>query len=413
MRKWQWILKQFSSKLWVRASLFCVLAILTAFLGIMLKGAIPETLPQRFGAKAVDGILEIIASSMLAVTTFSLSTMVAAYSAATSNVTPRSTQLLLQDSTAQNALSVFIGAFIFSLVSIIILSMEVYEERGRLVLFVVTLIVIVIIITVLLRWINYLSRLGRVGETIDMIENATTNALADRINNPCLGGKPLGDYKPDKTHQPLRCDKIGYVQNIDMPALSKLAQENDVELHICLLPGVFYSGVEPMLYASSELTDEAKKEAVSAFSIGDQRSFSQDPRFGFVVLSEIASRALSPAINDPGTAIDIIGTGVRTIAPWVMREKNEEEPIYPRLYVPHLKTSDLFNDLFTGVARDGAGLIEVVIRLQKAFNSLGAMGNEEGAKEAKRLAKYSYEFAQNTLTQKADKERLEAIALVQ
>lgn len=48
-----------------------------------------------------------------------------------------------------------------------------------------------------------------------------------------------------------------------------------------------------------------------AFLIGDERTFDDDPRFGLVVLSEIASRALSPAVNDPGTAIDIIGTFVR------------------------------------------------------------------------------------------------------
>ena len=42
-------------------------------------------------------------------------------------------------------------------------------------------------------------------------------------------------------------------------------------------------------------------EAIAAtFVIGGSRVFDQDPRFGLLVLSEIASRALSPAVNDPG-----------------------------------------------------------------------------------------------------------------
>lgn len=84
-------------------------------------------------AEAVDSILQIIANSMLAITVFSLSTMVAAYAKASAGATPRATELLLQDNTAQNALSTFIGAFLYSLVGIIALYMGVYGESGCLI----------------------------------------------------------------------------------------------------------------------------------------------------------------------------------------------------------------------------------------------------------------------------------------
>ncbi len=105
MSRWQWILRQFTGKLWLRASLFCIAGVVTALVALWLKKFIPSDFSRQVGADAVDSILQIIASSMLAVTTFSLSTMVAAYTAATSNATPRSTKLLLEDRTAQNALS--------------------------------------------------------------------------------------------------------------------------------------------------------------------------------------------------------------------------------------------------------------------------------------------------------------------
>ena len=84
--KWRWIIVQFSRKLWVRALLFAVLAVITALAAIFLKHLIPDDLSTKIGADAVDNILNILASSMLAVTTFSLSVMVAAYTAATSSV---------------------------------------------------------------------------------------------------------------------------------------------------------------------------------------------------------------------------------------------------------------------------------------------------------------------------------------
>lgn len=73
---------------------------------------IPESVSVKVGAEAVDNILNILASSMLAVTTFSLSIMVTAYGSATTNVTPRATRLVVEDVTTQNVLATFIGSFL-------------------------------------------------------------------------------------------------------------------------------------------------------------------------------------------------------------------------------------------------------------------------------------------------------------
>ncbi|WP_439604689.1 DUF2254 family protein, partial [Shinella sp.] len=135
--RWGWLLSQLGRRMWVRATLFSILAIVTALIAIVLAPFIPGDLSTRIGADAVDNILGIIASSMLTVTTFSLSTMVSAYSAATSNVTPRATKLVMEDSTTQNVLATFIGSFLFSLVGIIALSTGAYGDQGRVVLFLV------------------------------------------------------------------------------------------------------------------------------------------------------------------------------------------------------------------------------------------------------------------------------------
>lgn len=80
--RWKWMLKQTFKKLWFRATLFAIVAIITALLSILFKSMIPESVSVKVGAEAVDNILNILASSMLAVTTFSLSIMVTAYGSA-------------------------------------------------------------------------------------------------------------------------------------------------------------------------------------------------------------------------------------------------------------------------------------------------------------------------------------------
>lgn len=188
--RWRWLLHQLTKRLWFRASLFSLLGIATALLAVVVKDYIPESLPARIGADAdaVDKILGIIASSMLAVTTFSLSTMVTAYGAASSGVTPRVTTLVMEDTTTQNALATFIGSFLFSLVGIIALSTGAYGTQGRVLLFAVTIAVVILIVYTLLRWIDHLSKLGRVGETIDRVEQATIDAINNKVQWPHLGG---------------------------------------------------------------------------------------------------------------------------------------------------------------------------------------------------------------------------------
>ncbi|WP_430512581.1 DUF2254 family protein [Pannonibacter phragmitetus] len=201
-------------------------------------------------ARAVSGILDILASSMLAVTTFSLSIMVSAYSAAASSTTPRANKLMLRDNTSQNALSVFIGAFLFSLAGIIGLSSGLYGDGGRLVLFLATLGVVVLIVVVLIGWINYLSRLGRVGETIDLVERATAGAMRSRCLAPCLGGCKVSAGAALSSGKPLLSPVIGYIQYIDMAGLSRIADAGKLEVHLCALPGHFNDSVQPLMYVT-------------------------------------------------------------------------------------------------------------------------------------------------------------------
>ncbi len=380
--RWLWLASQLTRRMWFRASLFSILAVATALIAIVLGPYIPSDLPTKIGADAVDNILGIIASSMLAVTTFSLSTMVSAYSAATSNVTPRATRLVMEDTTTQNVLATFIGSFLYSLVGIIALSTGAYGSTGRVVLFVVTAGVIVLIVVTLLRWIDHLSRLGRVTETTARVEKAATDAMRMRHESPFMGGQPLTEIP--KAARPIYASQIGYVQHLDVGQLSKIAERGEGNIFVTATPGAFVSPTEQIAWAQALDQDDQESEIRACFTINDVRSFDQDPRFGASVLAEIASRALSPAINDPGTAIDVIGRGVRILAIWAEPGEPEQETLFPRVHVPAIAVADLFDDLFTPIARDGAAIVEVGIRLQKALRILSRLGPPSFAESAKR-----------------------------
>ncbi len=407
--KWRWILAQFTRRLWVRASLFALLGVAAALIGIWGQRWLPGNLGALIGARAVDGILDILASSMLTVTTFSLSVMVAAYSAATSNVTPRATRLLMQDRSTQNALAAFIGSFLFSLVGIVALQTGLYGERGRVVLFAATLLVILLVVVTILRWVDHLSRLGRVNETTDRVETAAARALEERRRHPCLGAAPLDPEAPPPAGARLVWPgSIGYVQHLDVGALAELAKQQEAAIGVLAPPGSFVHERRPLAWYLGP--DDAGPDRVrKAFTLGKERSFDQDPRFGLAVLSEIASRALSPAINDPGTAIDVIGRGVRLLSSWLAPPGDRDEPA-GSVCLPPLRTADLFDDLFQPIARDGAAVLEVGVRLQKALAALAALGDAEAARAAGHLAGLALARAEAALALDQDRQVLRDLA---
>ena len=371
--KWLWRLDQFFGQVWVKAVSFGVLGIVTALAAAVIKPFVPMEFGAKVGADAVDQILNILASSMLAVTTFSLSIVVGAFGSASGAATPRATELLRADGTTQQVLANFIGAFLFSLVGIIALKTGVYGEQGRLILFVVTIFVLAGVVMTILRWIAHIMHFGRLGHTLDMLETATTQALQARFDAPYLGGRALEGPLPSGLNR-ITSDRVGYVQHIELSVLSELAEATDQDIYLECLPGSFVSA-GGVLGVGGALTDAQQAKARAAFTIDITRTFAQDPRFGLIALGETADKALSPGINDPGTAIDVIGRFVRIFSVW--KDARPSPPlVHPRLHIRPLDPADMFDDAFRPIARDGAGLIEVQVRLQKAYLALAMAAPE-------------------------------------
>lgn len=412
MEKWRYLWGRISSKLWLRATLYCLFGVATALMGALARDLIPPGIALQIGADALGNILGIVAASMLAVTTFTLSIMVSAYASAANSATPRATRLLMADSNAQGYLATFVGAFLFSVVGIIALSAGLYGDGGRVVLFATTLILIVVIAVTLLRAIEQFPRFGRLGDTIELIEKTTAAALRRRADDPALGCMPW-DGRPLPGHDIcVDAATIGYVQFVDVPALAALADSHD--FHACVLaaPGMLAAPGRPLLRLDRAVDAEVRQRLAAAFVIAGNRSIDDDPRYGLVVLTEVAVRAGSAAVNDPGTAIDIIATVTRLLAGWATarRDAGPAEVRFPRLHFPLMQEADMYEDVFPLVARDSGGVVEVGIRLQKAFAALRATGHPPSVAAAAHHAQRALQRALQQLDFSDDRERLIAVA---
>lgn len=382
----RFVLKRVSEMLWVKPLAICFISIAAAFLTQVADRIPIFELAPKVTPESVETLLSIISASMLVIAVFAVGAMLSAYQSASNAATPRTFSLVIADDVSQNALSTFIGAFIFSIVAQIALMNGYYGDAAHFALFVITILVFALVIFSFIRWVDRIARLGRMGTIIEKVEIATEDAWCRRIQQPFLSGKKA-EGRTDGFA--LYSSHIGYIQRIDIAVLQSLATKWDLEVEVAALPGTFATPDKPLAYirsttqktlsaADQENIDQVK--FANAFVIGKYRTFDDDPRFGFIVLSEIASRALSPAVNDPGTAIGIVGVLVRLLVLCTPTGKVKSE-LYDvecdRVAVPEINVSDIFDDAFNPIARDGAAMIEVVIRLQKALASLAVLGDEK------------------------------------
>jgi uncharacterized membrane protein len=368
LTRWQWLIRLLTRRMWFRAALVSAFGGALALAGALVGHTISYQFAATIGAKSVDGILTILASSMLAVTTFSLTAMVSAYSGATSTITPRAVQLLIDDSTAQNTLATFLGSFLFAIVGIIALSTGLYGETGRVILLAGTVAVIIFIVVTLLRWIEHITRFGRVSDTIDRVERAAIAAV-DTIPVPLALGTER--TQPDaRGMTPVMPKTMARVTHVDVAVLGKLAEAIGADIHVLALPGKLVEPERPIALVAGGCDDTAVDKVRQAFTLSHHRTFDHDPRFGLVVLSEIASRALSPAVNDPGTAIAVIEASARVMMRLADHRTKEGAQLPARVHVPPIHFTELLDDWCRPIARDGAAIVEVGIRLQKALGAL-------------------------------------------
>ncbi len=396
-------LRQFSRRLWVRMTLIAILALVAAASSTWLGRFVPEEFADRLEDEAVLRILEILASSMLAVTTFSLSVMVAARQWASSQSTPRAHHLVLEDNVTQNVLATFLGAFIFALTAFILVSTGVQTGRDLVVILGFTALVIALVVIAILRWIDHLTNLGGVSETAEQIEDAARDALQLFAAHPCLGANPLTDETPRDGLEPVRSAETGYVLHLDPAELDCCAETAGTRILVTAMVGDFVTEGDTLVLAGKASPAEAIR---GAFVIGRTRTFDQDPAFGITALSEIAQRALSPGTNDPGTAIEVIGRLLRLLLQ--ISEKSEEDPAvdYPNLFVPRLSLGALCNEAFSAIARDGADKIEVHVTLQKALSRLAAADHPDLAGAAKACSARALALAETAQPLDSDMARL-------
>ncbi|MBQ4825210.1 DUF2254 domain-containing protein [Leisingera sp. HS039] len=381
-------LGRIARQLWFRVVLISLFSLLALLLAPLAKPLLPDSLSEDFGREAVLPVLTILASGMLAVTTFSLNVMVSAYRTAASMATPRVYRLLLEDTVTHRVLATFVGGFIYSLSAVILFRARYYTPEGALVVFGLTIIVVILIVGAILRWIDHLSSLGSMDHTLRLIEIRTRASLRARMEKPCLGGLCAREEAKPGDAVDIPAAKSGFVRFAGLTRLNDLAEEAGTQITLARAPGEYILRGQPVAWATAGDNDFCKA-ASAAIDIGDVRSFDQDPSFGLTLLAETAQKALSPGVNDPGTAVEVMGRLERLL--WENTPADEtsdaRKAAYPNVCIPPVTAQHLLACAFPPIARCGSDAPSVMRWMGKSLDALGEHPNPDMAKAAREMCR--------------------------
>ncbi len=406
MTKVEYVLKEIRSKLWIKPAAMGLVAVAWVLFAYAGAAWIPEKLQFEVKRDILLNLLGILASTMLTVATFSVSAMVGAFAAVSTTATPRATRIVMTDRSSQNALTSFLSAFIYAIVALVALSILEYGNGGRLLLFAAYVLMVAWVLVSFVKWVDRISNLGRMGDTLERVEEACKEAFCSPVVMVTLGARPARGEVPQGRE--VFSDTIGYVRNVDVEELQELAEKQGAMVRVLCRPGAFVDTKETLavVHGAKNPDDEFLKRVHSAFEIGDSRRIEMDPRFGLILLAEIADRALSPAVNDPGTAIAVLGIQIRLLETWHRHYSTQQEVEFGNVEIPELDPEDLLDDAITPISRDGAAMFEVGVRLQKSLAILADFGNPRLKDAAMRHARLAAEQSDNALATKDHREKI-------
>ena len=325
---------------------------------------------------AAIGVYSSVASGMIALTAivFSLTFLMVQFSAST--YSPRLVFWIASDRVTSHALGVFTATFLYALIALA------WVDRGgsgRVPMMGVALGTALLVASVCM-FVSLTQRLS----TLDVSRVLSFTAdqareVIDRLYPPIetLGPASLVDFDTDRCVRTiLHHGRPQNVQAVDAPRLIQLASGAQCVIEVAAAIGDAVLDSMPLARIHGGRGPLPEKEVKRAIALGGQRAFEQDPKYAIRLLVDIAIRALSPAINDPTTAVQaldqigdlLVRLGRRRLETGVFRDGSGQV----RVVMPVPSWDDYVRLAFVEILSCGATSVQVMRRMNALVSELTA-----------------------------------------
>lgn len=297
-------------KLWLTPAIYIVIAILLSisffYVDLLyiekMKPYIPAILLTNVDlAKTIMGSLS---GALLTMTTFTFSTILVVLTMYSSQFSPRTLKNFVQDKITWRVLGIFLGGFIYNTLSLLFMRDDLYQTD--VISTFVGIVIAFFCLSTFAYFIHYIATNVQVGQLITELIMDAEEAIAklknlqeeEEVSTEKVEWNPIG---LKETHY---ADGEGYVQYLSFKKLVDYANEQHLKVNILVNPGDYIYEGKPIFHVYK--TERTEVSVSKFYSLGTSRTSEQDLDFAIQKMVEVALRAISPGINDPNTANDII-----------------------------------------------------------------------------------------------------------
>jgi uncharacterized membrane protein len=266
-----------------------------------------------FDPGTASTLLGIIAGAMITTAGVVFSLLVVTLQLASGQFSPRVLRGFWRDQYGQVLIGLLLSTFAFCVMAMARLDPHASQAPALTVLFALVLTLTSVVFIVV--YLNRLSRLQYVGGIVSRVADETISLVSELPYGPHVGmrvGEPVQAPQLDSLGEPfvVRAPRDGWVQQISRRAAVAGATPGGV-IRLETRVGGYLVRDTPMATIWPRPANQAAEANVTtllhaAVIIGPARTMQQDIDFGLRQLNDIALRALSPAVNDPTTAIEVI-----------------------------------------------------------------------------------------------------------
>jgi len=337
-------------------------------------------------------ILGTIVGSIISLMVFSFSMVMVVLNRATATLSPRVLPGLISNRFHQMVLGVYLGTIIFSLLLIVNIDAPDREFEVPSLGILISMILSFICLGLFVYFIHSISEKIQVDNILNELKKSTYKTIkeSDIEKKSSENQKPNfeGWYKQEAS-------KSGFLKRISYQSLTNFCKENEVKVKMEIKTGTYLVEHYPFALTDKELDDEQNEDLLACFTLYTEEHISDHFSFGFGQISEIAVKALSPGINDPGTAIRAIDLLAELFIQLMMikqREFIKDEDGNICVYLMPITFDDILFQNFTPIRNYGQQDVRVMLQLLASLEKMLEVDDEK-----KLYYKEIYDFTFSTI----------------
>jgi len=335
--------------------------------------------PSHADPQVAQVILGAIGGSIMTVVSIVFAILLMTLTLASMQFSPRIILGFARDGVTQWTLGIFLGTFSYCMAALPA-ARSLPHPFAPVATVLGAMILAVACVGCLLFFIHHISQAISVNQIVDKIATETEAVIDDLMPWPHQLNRIEVDERIDalKWELAITNQVSGYIRFVDVKRLVELAKTYQIKIQVLRRVGHFVPENVPFVKISraDRLTPEREEAIRAAFDFGPSRTLQQDVEFGVLQIVDIALKAISPAVNDPSTAISCVDQLGRILIRVASRERPESRLYDPpgtlRVYIPWISFDRLLDSAFEQIRMYSKTDVAVSLRMLRALGDIAA-----------------------------------------